>query len=139
MSRFKSKKELRTVIDQIIGAMDDDEIIGPKLRELGTPVQIIFTDFDATVNIRAGVDGEPNLVWRWSKRVAWKPVTSIEVTSNVANSFMQGRLRVAAALALRKVKVKGSLTAGLKIVAICNPLFGHYQERIAEEYPHLVL
>jgi hypothetical protein len=139
VSRFKSKKELRTVIDQIIAAMDEDEVIGPKLRELGTPVQIIFTDFDATVNIRGGEAGEPNLVWRWSKRVAWKPVTTIEVTSNVANSFMQGRLRVAAALALRKVKVKGSLTAGLKIVAICNPLFGHYKERIAEEYPHLIL
>src|SRR5690349_15396013 len=107
------------VIDQIISAMDTDEEIGPKLRELGTPVEIRFTDFDATVNIRAGEAGEPNLVWIWSKRVRWQPVTSIEVTSNVANSFMQGRLRVAAALALRKVKVKGSLTAGLKIVAIC--------------------
>jgi hypothetical protein len=139
VSHFKSKKELRTVIDQIIAAMDEDEDIGPKLRELGTPVQIIFTDFDATVNIRGGESGEPNLVWRWSKRVSWKPTTTIEVTSNVANSFMQGRLRVAAALALRKVKVKGSLTAGLKIVAICNPLFGHYKERIAEEYPHLIL
>ena len=139
MSRFKSKKELRVVIDQIISAMDADEDIGPKLRELGTPVQIIFTDFELTVNIRAGEDGEPNLVWAWTKRVKWKPVTSIEVTSNVANSFMQGRLRVAAALALRKVKVKGSLTAGLKIVAVCTPLFGHYKERIEEEYPHLVV
>lgn len=127
------------VIDQIISAMNEDEDIGPKLRELGTPVEIRFTDFDATVNIRGGEAGEPNLVWVWTKRVKWKPVTSIEVTSNVANSFMQGRLRVAAALALRKVKVKGSLTAGLKVVAICNPLFGHYKERIAEEYPHLVL
>jgi hypothetical protein len=139
MSRFKSKKELRLVIDQVISAMNEDEDIGPKLRELGTPVEINFTDFDATVNIRGGEAGESNLVWAWSKRVKWKPVTSIEVTSNTANSFMQGRLRVAAALALRKVKVKGSLTAGLKIVAICNPLFGHYKERIEEEYPHLVI
>lgn len=123
----------------MIAALNEDADIGPKLRALGTPIQIIFTDFDATVNIRAGDVNEPSLVWRWSKRVAWKPVTTIEVSSNVANSFLQGRLRVASALALRKVKVKGSLTTGLKIVAICNPIFGHYQDRIAEEYPHLVL
>lgn len=139
MSRFKSKKELRLIIDQLISSLNEDDEIGPRLRELGTPVQITFTDFESTVNIRTGEKGEPNLVWAWSKRVKWKPVTSIEVTSNVANSFMQGRLRVAAALALRKVKVHGSLTAGLKIVAVCNPVFGRYKERIAEDYPHLVL
>jgi hypothetical protein len=139
MSRFKSKKELRLVIDQVIASINEDDEIGPKLRALGTPVEITFTDFDATVNIRTGEPGESNLVWVWSKRVKWEAVTQIEVTSNVANSFMQGRLRVAAALALRKVKVHGSLTAGLKIVAVCNPLFGHYRERIEEEYPHLVV
>jgi hypothetical protein len=139
MSRFKSKKELRLVIDQVIASINEDEQIGPKLRALGTPIEITFTDFDATVNIRGGEDGESNLVWVWSKRVKWEATTRIEVTSNVANSFMQGRLRVAAALALRKVKVHGSLTAGLKIVAVCTPLFGHYRERIEVDYPHLVV
>jgi len=60
-------------------------------------------------------------------------------TSDVANQFMQGKLQVAKALALRKVKVRGSLTAGLKIVAICNPIFGHYRERVENDYPHLVV
>lgn len=139
MSRFKSKKELRLVIDQVISTLEVDDEIGPKLRDLGTPVQITFTDYELTVNIRAGEKGEPNLVWVWTKRVKWEPITSIEVSSGVANRFMQGRLRVAAALALRKVKVNGSLTAGLKIVAVCNPVFSHYRERIEEEYPHLVV
>jgi hypothetical protein len=139
MSRFKSKKELRLIIDQVISSLNEDDEIGPKLRELGTPVEITFTDFEATVNIRAGEKGESNLVWVWSKRVKWKPVTSIQVTSNVANSFMQGRLRVAAALALRKVKVSGSLTSGLKIVAVCTPVFGHYREKIEADHPHLVI
>lgn len=139
MSRFKSKKELRSVIDRIISTLNEDTEIGPKLRELGTPVKITFTDFDLTVNIRTGEKSEPNLVWAWTKRVKWKPVTSIEVSSETANKFMQGRLRVAAALALRKVKVSGSLTAGLKIVAIATPAFDHYRNHIEEAHPHLVL
>lgn len=139
MSQFKSKKELRIVIDDVIATLNEDDEIGPKLREIGTPVQITFTDYELTVNIRAGEAGEDNLVWVWRKRVAWKPVTTIEVTSGVANKFMQGRLRVAAALALRKVKVGGSLTAGLKIVAVCNPVFAYYRGRIEETHPHLVI
>lgn len=139
MSRFKSKKELRLVIDQVIAILGDDTEIGPKLRELGTPVEIFFKDYDITVNIRAGGEGESNLVWVWSKRVKWTPTTRIETTSDVANQFMQGKLQVARALALRKVRVKGSLTAGLKIVAICNPMFTHYRERVENDYPHLIV
>lgn len=139
-SRFKSKKEFREVIEQVIVTVNDDTDVGPKLRDLDTSICIYFSDFDMTVNIRSGVEkGESPVVWVWRKNVKWDPVTTIEVTSNVANSFMQGKLKVAAALALRKVKVRGSLTSGLKIVAICAPMFGRYKERISEEYPHLLV
>ncbi|MFY9487856.1 MAG: hypothetical protein WAP35_04050 [Solirubrobacterales bacterium] len=139
MSQFKSKKELRLVIDQVISSLSEDDVIGPKLRELGTPMECTFSDFDVTVNVRAGEDGESNLVWVWSKKVKWEPTTRIECKSEVANKFLQGKLRVAAALAMRKVKVGGSLTAGLKVVTICHPMFGHYREHIEEDYPHLMV
>lgn len=126
-------------MDQVIAFIGDDTEIGPKLRELGTPIEITYKDFDMTVNIRGGEEGESNLVWVWSKRVKWKPVTRIEVSSDTANQFMQGKLQVAKALALRKVKVKGSLTAGLKIVAICGPVFADYRERVESDYPHLIV
>ncbi|MFT4048579.1 MAG: hypothetical protein QM648_01930 [Solirubrobacterales bacterium] len=127
------------MIDQVIAILGDDTEIGPKLRALGTPIEIYFKDYDITVNIRGGEEDESNLVWVWSKRVKWEPVTRIETNSDTANQFMQGKLQVARALALRKVKVKGSLTAGLKIVAICGPMFNHYRERVESDYPHLVV
>lgn len=139
MSRFKSKKELRLVMDQVIATLCDDTEVGPQLKALDTPVEITYKDFDMTVNIRAGGDDESNLVWVWSKKVKWDATTRIEVTSDVANQFMQGKLQVAKALALRKVKVKGSLTSGLRIVAICGPAFEHYRERVTSDFPHLVV
>ncbi|MGK2877875.1 MAG: hypothetical protein ACSLFF_04800 [Solirubrobacterales bacterium] len=126
-------------MDQVIATLADDTEVGPQLRALGTPVEITYKDFDITVNIRAGEEGESNLVWVWSKRVKWDPTTRIEVNSDVANQFMQGKLQVARALALRKVKVRGSLTAGLRIVAISGPAFDHYRERVENDYPHLVV
>ena len=139
MSRFKSKKELRLVIDQVISSLAEDESTGPKLRELQSALEVTFTDFDVTVNVRAGHKGESNLVWVWSKKVSWQRETSVEVSSDVANKFMQGKLRVAAAIALRKVKVSGSLSHGLKVVSICHPMFGHYRDRLESEYPHLMV
>ena len=126
-------------MDQVIATLGDDTEVGPQLRALNTPVEITYKDFDITVNIRGGEEGESNLVWVWSKKVKWQPATRIEVTSDVANQFMQGKLQVAKALALRKVKVRGSLTAGLKVVAVCNPLFNHYRERVESDYPHLIV
>jgi hypothetical protein len=126
-------------MDQVISTLGDDTDVGPQLRNLGTPIEITYKDFDITVNIRGGGEGESNLVWVWSKKVKWEPATRIEVTSDVANQFMQGKLQVAKALALRKVKVKGSLTAGLRIVAVCNPAFSHYRERVENDYPHLMV
>jgi hypothetical protein len=126
-------------MDQVISTLGDDTEVGPQLRKLGTPIEITYKDFDITVNIRGGEEGESNLVWVWSKKVKWEPATRIEVTSDVANQFMQGKLQVAKALALRKVKVKGSLTAGLRVVAVCNPAFSHYRERVEADYPHLMV
>lgn len=126
-------------MDQVMATLGDDTEVGPQLRALGTPIEITYKDFDITVNIRGGEAGESNLVWVWSKSVKWQPTTRIEVTSDVANQFMQGKLQVAKALALRKVKVRGSLTAGLRIAAICVPAFSHYRERVENDFPHLVV
>lgn len=139
MSRFKSKKELRAVIDEVVVILDADATIGPRLKDLDAPIEIHFRDIDLTVNIRGGDTGERNLVHVWTKRPRWKPETRVEVTTDVANQFMQGKLPVARALALRKVRVKGSLTTGLKVVAICSPMFDHYRKRIETNYPHLVV
>jgi hypothetical protein len=139
MSQFKSKKEFKTVIDRVIAALDEDPEVGPKLRALNTPQQFTFTDMGLTVTIGPGDGRSSNLVWDWKKKTSFEPVTRLQTTSAVANSFMQGKLRVAAALALRKVKVSGSVAAGLKIAGLCRPLFTVYRERIEDEYPHLVI
>ena len=123
-------------MDQVIATLSDDTEVGPQLRALGTPVEITYKDFDidrehprrrrGRVEPRVGLVQARQVGCR--SRASRSPRTS--PTSSCRASF-----RSPAALALRKVKVKGSLTAGLRIVAICGPAFESLPRTRRERFP----
>ena len=137
MSAFKSSEEFREVMDRAFTLMSEDPEMGPRLREANTPQQFTFTDLDMVVNIRAGDVNEPNLAWEWRDDVAWEPKVKMEMTSETANRYFQGKENVAIAIARRRIKAGGDVKAALQIIPITKPLFAHYSEMIASDYPHL--
>jgi hypothetical protein len=137
MTVFKSSDEFREVMDRTFGLMSDDPEIGPQLREADTPQRFEFTDFDLVVNICAGEPEGPNLMWEWSDEVSWEPKVKMTMSSETANRYFQGRENVAIAIARRRIKAGGDVKAALAIIPITKPLFAHYREMIAADYPHL--
>lgn len=134
---FNSVDEFREVIDRTFTIMSEDPEIGTRLREADTPQRFEFPDFDLVVNLRAGRPGEPNLAWEWSDEVDWEPAVRMSMTSEVANRYFQGKENVAIAIARRRIKAAGDLKAALAILPLTKPVFAHYQEMIAADYPHL--
>jgi hypothetical protein len=124
-------------MDRTFTLMSEDPDIGPRLREADTPQQFRFTDLEMVVNIRAGAVDEPNLAWEWSDDVAWEPKVKLEMSSETANRYFQGKENVAIAIARRRIKAGGDVKAALAIIPITKPLFAHYREMIAADYPHL--
>ena len=47
------------------------------------------------------------------------------------------KLNVAIAIARRRIKATGDVRAALAIIPITKPLFAHYRQMIAADYPHL--
>jgi len=139
MAEFKSPKEFKEVIDRTFALMSDDPDMGPKLRDADTPQRFEFTDQDLVVNIRAGGPEEPNLVWLWSDEINWEPKVKMEMSSETANKYFQGKENVAVAIARRRIKTGGDIKAALSIMPITKPLFGRYREMVATDYPHLEL
>jgi hypothetical protein len=137
MSTFKSPEEFREVMDRTFTLMSEDPEMGPRLREADTPQQFRFTDLEMVVNIRAGSDDEPNLAWEWNDDVPWEPKVKMEMTSETANRYFQGKENVAIAIARRRIKAGGDVKAALAIIPITKPLFARYSEMIASDYPHL--
>jgi hypothetical protein len=137
MTTFKSDSEFREVMDRTFALMSDDPEIGPKLREADTPQRFEFTDLAMVVNIRAGGPDEPNLAWEWSDEITWEPKVKMEMSSETANRYFQGKENVAIAIARRRIKAGGDVKAALAILPITKPLFARYREMIAADYPHL--
>lgn len=137
MSCFRSEQEFREVMDRTFTIMRDDPDMGPQLRDANTPQRFEFTDLDLVVNIRAGASGEPNLAWEWSDEVSWEAKVRMTMSSDTANRYFQGKENVAIAIARRKIKAGGDVAAALAIIPITKPLFAHYRDMIAADYPHL--
>ena len=71
--------------------------MGPKLRDAETPQRFEFPDLDLVVNITASDDSSDgnNLVWEWTDDVAWEPEVKMEMNSDIANKYFQGKENVA--------------------------------------------
>ena len=135
---FESARELREVIDEVFSMMDRDPDMGPKLRDADTPQRFEFTDFDAVVNIRAArPDEDGNLHWEWSDDVDWEPKVKMEMSSEVANRYFQGKENVPMAVARRRIKTSGDLKAALALIPITKPIYNQYRDYLEREKPHL--
>ena len=140
MSAFRSPKEFREVMDRVFSLMDEDPDMGPRLRDADVPQRFEFDDVDLVVNIRAVRDGEDgNLHWEWSDDVDWEPKVKMEMSSETANRYFQGKENVAVALARRRIKSGGDVKAALSLIPITKPIYARYREFLEHQYPHLTV
>lgn len=137
---FNSAKEFREVIDRVFGMMSTDPEMGPKLRDAETPQRFEFPDLDLVVNITYAEDASDgnNLRWEWTDDVDWDPDVKMEMDSDVANRYFQGKENVAMAIARRRIKTSGNVKKALALIPITKPIEGMYRDMIEAEYPHLV-
>jgi hypothetical protein len=135
---FDSSKEFKAVMDRVFATMDEDPEMGPKLRDADVPMRYEFEDVDLVVNIRAAREGEAgNLHWEWTDDVDWKPKVKMEMSSETANKYFQGKENVPMAIARRRIKAGGDVKAALALMPILKPLYPRYRALVEAEYPHL--
>jgi putative sterol carrier protein len=140
MGSTKNADEFRACMDHVFEMMSTDPDMGPKLREAETPQRFEFPDVDLVVNITSAdevVDGQ-NLVWKWSDDVEWDPDVKMEMDSDVANKYFQGKENVAMAIARRRIKTSGNVKKALALIPITKPVYAMYREFLEREHPDLV-
>jgi SCP-2 sterol transfer family len=133
-------REFREVIDRVFEMMSTDPDMGPKLRDADTPQRFEFPDLDLVVNVTAADDNSDgnNLVWEWSDDVDWEPDVKMEMNSDVANKYFQGKENVAMAIARRRIKTSGNVKKALALIPITKPVYAMYREYLEQEHPHLL-
>jgi hypothetical protein len=137
---FSSPKEFREVMDRVFAMMSEDPEMGPKLRDADVPQRFEFSDVDMVINIRAAREGEDgNLYWEWTDDVDWEPKVKMEMSSETANKYFQGKENVAMAIARRRIKTGGDVKAALSLIPITKPIYARYRAMLVDEYPHLAV
>jgi hypothetical protein len=138
--QFASAAEFREVMDRVFTMMSEDPDMGPRLRDADVPQRFEIPDYDAVINIRAARPGEDgNLHWQWTDDVDWSPKVEMEMSSETANKYFQGKENVALAIARRRIKTGGDVKAALALLPITKPVFERYRALVADEYPHLAV
>jgi hypothetical protein len=136
---FSSPKEFRAVIDRVFQLMDEDPEMGPKLRDADVPQRFEFPDVDLVMNVRAARGEEDgNLHWEWTDDVDWEPTVKMEMSSETANKYFQGKENVPMAIARRRIKTGGDVKAALSLIPITKPVYASYRSMLEREYPHLL-
>ncbi|GAB4336895.1 MAG: hypothetical protein Kow0099_10090 [Candidatus Abyssubacteria bacterium] len=142
--KFKSKKEFKEVMDKLFTIMSTNPKVGPKLAAARVPQRWEFTDLGMVLNAtyadsKAAKKGH-FLRWSWGEDCDWEPDVEMIMKSEVANKYFQGKENVPLAIALGRIKAKGSVPKALKLIPITKPIYALYREMLEEEgYDHLLL
>jgi hypothetical protein len=140
MQGFRSAAELREVLDRLLRLVDADERAGPVLRAARLRTRFDFTDLAIGLNVASAQERlDRCLDWSFTDRPPWEPRLSLEMSSAVANAYLQGRESLPVAIARRLVRCRGDTNAALHFLPAARFLVAPYRNLIVEHYPHLLL
>ena len=80
-----------------------------------------------------------HLRWTFSERAGWKPRLELTMSSQVANSYLQGGESLAIAIARGRVRVKGDTRCALRYVPAMRVVVDAYRRLVRDDYPQLLI
>lgn len=142
MSVFKDEKEFRKVFEQIFKLMNEHEEVGRALWEARAPHRFVITDFGIEFNVTWATDAEAAkgrfLNWTWGP-AAWDPTITLQMSSDTANKYFQGKENIATAVIFGRVKVGGPMSTILRLAPVTGPIHPVYRKWLEDHgYTHLV-
>jgi hypothetical protein len=135
-----TKKELKEILDTILGEIDRDPEDGPRLSAAAAPLRLEFPDLKLVLNVRRDDGGRHCVRWDFSRKAKVSPRLRLSMESAVANRVFQGRENPAIAIARGRLRTSiQDPGAALRFFPAATPLFSRYRELVAERYPHLAV
>jgi hypothetical protein len=134
---FASAAEMRAVLEQLLVEVQHDPELGPRIGALDVSYRYVFDDVGLTLDVCT--DDDEGFHWAFDGGSADQPRVTLEMSSEVANRYLQGRENLAIALARRRIRYRGSSRAALGVVPINRELGGFYRKVLEDGHRHLLL
>ena len=128
---------MRAVLDELLTEVERDPELGPRIGSLHVSYRYVFDDVGLILDIH-GSDGEGTFRWSFDGSDA-EPAVTLEMSSEVANRYLQGHENLAIALARRQIRYRGSSRAALGVLPINRELGSFYRAVLEGGHRHLLL
>jgi hypothetical protein len=136
---FASAAEMKEVLERLLKEIDEDPTVGPQLRSIRVSQRYVFPDIGVVLNIApAESDSDHCLRWSFDDDVEWKPALTLEMDSDVANRYLQGRENLAIAIARRRIRASANARAALTYLPVSQGLIDRYKAIVERFYPQLL-
>lgn len=133
-------EELRDLLERTLRELNEDDVRGPLLRAAGVRLRLRIPDAGLVLDLAAGDAADRYLRWSFGGgQVDWEPQVELEMGSEVANAYLQGRESVAIAIARRRVRCRCDSRAALLFLPAAKLITEPYKRIVASDYPHLAL
>jgi hypothetical protein len=136
---FASTTEMRHVLTDLLHEIEKDSELGRRMRSAHVSYRYVFTDLGLTLNITSSEEGPKSVRWSFDEAGDEKPDMTLEMTSEVANRYLQGRENLAIAVARRRIRCSCDARTVLSLLPINRQLSACYREVLERGYPHLLL
>jgi hypothetical protein len=134
---FASTAEMRAVLEELLLEVQRDPELAARIGSLHVPYRYVFDDVGLTLDVCG--DGDGGFRWSFDSGEAEEPGVTLEMSSEVANRYLQDRENLAIALARRRIRYRGSSRAALAVVPINRELGDFYRKVLADSHRHLLL
>lgn len=136
---FSSTDEMREVLTALLSEIERDSDLGRRLRSTHSSYRFVFPDLGLTLSFASSDDEEHCIRWSFSDDAEWDPALTLEMSSEVANRYLQGRENLAIAMARGRIRCSCDARAALSLLPINRQLGACYREVLERDYPHLLL
>ncbi len=109
------------------------------MRSAQVSYRYVFSDIDLSLTVVSSDDGDHNIRWSFSDDPELQPRLTLEMSSVVANRYLQGRENLAIAMARGRVRCSGESRAALSLLSVNRQLVACYRRILEQDFPHLLL
>jgi hypothetical protein len=114
--------------------------VGPLLSAARLLVRLDFTDLGVGLNLESCEENlDRNLLWSFASTPQWQPLLHLEMASEVANSYLQGRENLPVAIARKRARCSCDARSALLFLPAARLLVTPYRDLISADYPHLLI
>ena len=136
---FESAGEMREVMTLLLDRLDRDSELGQRMRAAHLNYRYVITDLGLALNVISSEDDAHNLRWSFSDQAEWEPRLTMEMSSEVANAYMQGRENLAIAMARGRIRCSGDARAAITLLPINRQIGECYREVLSRHHSHLLV